>query len=63
MCAADKCGSLNWPWSTKILGQFETRMCKFIGQSDEKEEILLKLALITNQLIFDLACTDYVIIC
>jgi len=25
MCAA---GSLNWPWSTKILGQSVTRMCK-----------------------------------
>ena len=29
-------GSLNWPWSTKILGQFVTRMCKFISQSDVK---------------------------
>jgi hypothetical protein len=29
-------GSLNWPWSTKILGQFVTHMCKFIGQSDVK---------------------------
>jgi len=31
-----KSWSLNWPWSTKILGQFVTRMCKFISQSDVK---------------------------
>jgi hypothetical protein len=38
MCAADKkkSGSLNWPWSTQILGQFVTRMHQFIGQSDVK---------------------------
>jgi hypothetical protein len=31
-----KSGSLNWPWCTKILGQFVTRMRQFIGQSDVK---------------------------
>ena len=31
-----KFGSLNWPWSTNILGQFVTCMHKFIGQSDVK---------------------------
>ena len=31
-----KSGSLNWPWCTKILGQFVTRMHQFIGQSDVK---------------------------
>ena len=31
-----KSESLNWPWSTKILGQFVTHMCKFIGQSGVK---------------------------
>jgi hypothetical protein len=29
-----KSGSLNWPWSTKILGQFVARIRKFMGQSD-----------------------------
>ena len=31
-----KSRSLNWPWSTNILGQFITCMHKFIGQSDVK---------------------------
>jgi hypothetical protein len=37
-----KSGSLNWPWSTKILGLFVTCMCKnwlilkIIGQCDVK---------------------------
>jgi hypothetical protein len=31
-----KSGSLNRPWSTNVLGQFLTRMCKFIDQSDVK---------------------------
>ena len=29
-------GSLNWPWSTRILGQVITRMCQFISQSNVK---------------------------
>jgi hypothetical protein len=28
MCALIKSGSLNWPWSTKILGHFVTHMPK-----------------------------------
>jgi hypothetical protein len=32
-----KSGSLNRPWSTNVLGQFLTRMCKFIDQSDVKK--------------------------
>ena len=31
-----KSGSLNWPWSTKILGQIITRICQFISQSNVK---------------------------
>ena len=40
-------GSLNWPWSTKIIGQFVTRMCKFIGKSDAKYIMTLPLKRIT----------------
>ena len=31
-----KFGSLNWPWSTKVLGQFISIKRKFISQSDLK---------------------------
>jgi hypothetical protein len=31
-----KSGSLNWPWSTKILGHFITRIRKVIGHSNVK---------------------------
>jgi len=45
-----KSGSCNWPWSTKILGQFVTRMRKFIGQSDVKHIMTSQIKTITSVL-------------
>ena len=43
-------GSLNWPWSTKIFGQFVTPMHKFIGQSDIKHIMKSQIKTITSVL-------------
>ena len=43
-------GSLNWPWSTKIFGQFVTPMHKFIGQSDIKHIMMSQIKTITSVL-------------
>ena len=43
ICAQIKSGSLNWPWSTKVLGQFVTLMCKFIRQSYLYTHIMMSL--------------------
>ena len=45
-----KSGSLNWPWSTKILGQFVTCMRKFIIQSDVKRIMTSPMKTITSVL-------------
>ena len=41
-------GSLNWPWSTKILFQFVTCMRQFIGQSDIKHFMTSLIKTITS---------------
>ena len=48
VCATDKSGSLNWPRSTKIFGQFVTRMSKFICQSDLRHIMTSSTDIITN---------------
>ena len=45
-----KSGSLNWPWSTKIFGQFVTPMHKFIGQSDIKHIMKSQIKTLTSVL-------------
>jgi hypothetical protein len=45
-----KSWSLNWPWSIKILGQFVTRACKFISQSDVKHIMTSPIKTITSVL-------------
>ena len=45
-----KSGSVNWNWSTKILGQFVTLMHKFIAQSDVKHIMTSHIKTITSVL-------------
>jgi len=49
MCAADKVWITELkPWSAKILGQFITRMRKFISQSDVKHIMTSPIKMITS---------------
>jgi hypothetical protein len=49
-----KSGSLNWPRSAKILGQFVTCMCKFISQSDVKHIMTSPIKTLTSVLKTDI---------
>jgi len=64
MCAAEQVWIKNWPWSTKILGQFVTHMCKNwlwywkLSVSGDVKHILMSLI---KTIMSDLKILTYII--
>ena len=56
-----KYGSLNWPWSTEILGKFITRMLKFIVQSDVKHIMTWSIKTMQNNAVSSEGLNRYLI--